>query len=51
MHSGNLQSLPAIECTWLCALYAAVDAPLDADTCTALRSLLRKCASIRAGKA
>ncbi|WJX15438.1 hypothetical protein P8452_05581 [Trifolium repens] len=42
-----LENPPAIECTWLFALCAAV----DADTCTALRSLLRKCASIRAGKA
>ncbi|CAI8601661.1 unnamed protein product [Vicia faba] len=39
------------DCLWLFALCAAVDAPLDADTCAALRSLLRKCANIRAGKA
>ncbi|XP_027366599.1 uncharacterized protein LOC113872912 [Abrus precatorius] len=39
------------DCMWLFALCATVDAPLDADTCAALRSLLRKCASIRAGKA
>ncbi|KAK7383458.1 hypothetical protein VNO78_29137 [Psophocarpus tetragonolobus] len=38
------------DCLWLFALCATVDAPLDADTCAALRSLLRKCASIRAGK-
>ncbi|XP_020236857.1 gem-associated protein 2 [Cajanus cajan] len=35
---------------WLFALCATVDAPLDADTCASLRSLLRKCASIRAEK-
>ncbi|KAL2996599.1 hypothetical protein AAZX31_10G280600 [Glycine max] len=39
------------DCMWLFALCATVDAPLDADTCASLRSLLRKCASIRAGKA
>lgn len=39
------------DCMWLFALCATVDAPLDADTCAALRSLLRKCASLRAGKA
>ncbi|KAK7310316.1 hypothetical protein RJT34_07758 [Clitoria ternatea] len=39
------------DCMWLFALCAAVDAPLHADTCAALRSLLRKCASIRAEKA
>ncbi|KAJ4723164.1 Gem-associated 2 [Melia azedarach] len=35
---------------WLFALCAAVDTPLDADTCAALRTLLRKCASLRAAK-
>ncbi|WJX15535.1 hypothetical protein P8452_05667 [Trifolium repens] len=44
-------TITRIECMWLFALCAAVDSPLDADTCAALRSLLRKCASIRAGKA
>lgn len=39
------------DCMWLFALCATVDAPLHADTSAALRSLLRKCASIRAGKA
>lgn len=39
------------DCMWLFALCATVDAPLDADTCAALRGLLRKCANIRAGKA
>ncbi|KAK7343234.1 hypothetical protein VNO77_11825 [Canavalia gladiata] len=38
------------DCMWLFALCATVDVPLDADTCAALRSLLRKCASVRAGK-
>ncbi|XP_030520868.1 uncharacterized protein LOC115734288 [Rhodamnia argentea] len=39
------------DCLWLFALCAAVDTPLDADTCASLRSLLRKCASLRAQKA
>ncbi|XP_061360218.1 uncharacterized protein LOC133304224 [Gastrolobium bilobum] len=39
------------DCMCLFALCATVDDPLDADTSAALRSLLRKCASIRAGKA
>lgn len=44
-------TITRIDCLWLFALCAAVDTPLDADTCAALRSLLRKCADIRAGKA
>ncbi|CAL5210344.1 unnamed protein product [Lathyrus oleraceus] len=44
-------TITRIDCLWLFALCAAVDTPLDADTCAALRSLLRKCANIRAGKA
>ncbi|KAI4372760.1 hypothetical protein MLD38_010954 [Melastoma candidum] len=44
-------SLSRNECLWLFALCAVVDTPLDADTCAALRSLLRKCASLRAEKA
>ncbi|GAU12077.1 hypothetical protein TSUD_00420 [Trifolium subterraneum] len=44
-------TITRMQCMWLFALCAAVDAPLDADTCAALRSLLRKCASIRSGKA
>ncbi|XP_057732336.1 uncharacterized protein LOC130947647 [Arachis stenosperma] len=39
------------DCIWLFALCASVDTPLYADTSAGLRSLLRKCASIRAGKA
>ncbi|XP_051125422.1 uncharacterized protein LOC127247541 [Andrographis paniculata] len=35
---------------WLFALCAAVDCPVDADTGAALRSLLRKCAVLRAAK-
>lgn len=38
------------DCMWLFALCATVDAPLDADSCAALRSLLRKCAGLRAMK-
>ncbi|KAM7257926.1 hypothetical protein ACFE04_013667 [Oxalis oulophora] len=35
---------------WLFSLCAAVDTPLDADTSASIRSLLRKCASLRANK-
>lgn len=38
------------DCLWLFALCAVVDTPLDADTCASLRSLLRKSASLLAGK-
>lgn len=38
------------DCMWLFALCATVDTPLYADTSAALRSLLRRCATIRAGK-
>lgn len=38
------------DCIWLFALCAAVDTPLHADMCAAVRSLLRKCASLRAEK-
>lgn len=43
-------SLSRSNCMWLFALCAAVDTPLDADTCASLRSMLRKCANLRAGK-
>lgn len=46
----SMGTLPRDDCLWLFALCAAVDAPVDADTCAALRSLLRKCASLRANK-
>ncbi|XVF29278.1 hypothetical protein REPUB_Repub15cG0107200 [Reevesia pubescens] len=46
----NMTSLSRSNCVWLFALCAAVDTPLDADTCASLRSLLRKCANLRAGK-
>ncbi|KAI9182574.1 hypothetical protein LWI28_026749 [Acer negundo] len=46
----TLSSLSRNDSVWLFALCATVDTPLDADTCAALRSLLRKCASLRAGK-
>ncbi|XVF84459.1 hypothetical protein PTKIN_Ptkin17bG0038700 [Pterospermum kingtungense] len=45
-----MASLSRSNCIWLFALCAAVDTPLDADTCASLRSLLRKCANLRAGK-
>ncbi|XVE84590.1 hypothetical protein DITRI_Ditri17bG0024800 [Diplodiscus trichospermus] len=45
-----MASLSKSNCVWLFALCAAVDTPLDADTCASLRSLLRKCANLRAGK-
>ncbi|XP_073134776.1 uncharacterized protein [Henckelia pumila] len=44
-------TLPRDDCLWLFALCVAVDGPLDADTSASLRSLLRKCASLRAAKA
>ncbi|CAN1256255.1 Gem-associated protein 2 [Linum perenne] len=43
-------SLSKNECMWLFSLCAAVDTPLLADTSAAIRSLLRKCASLRAAK-
>lgn len=46
----TMDTLSKNDCVWLFALCAAVDAPLDADTCAALRGLLRKCASLRASK-
>ncbi|TXG64256.1 hypothetical protein EZV62_011250 [Acer yangbiense] len=46
----TLSSLSRNDSVWLFALCATVDTPLDADTCAALRSLLRKCASLRAAK-
>ncbi|GMH08709.1 hypothetical protein Nepgr_010549 [Nepenthes gracilis] len=38
------------DCMWLFALFVAVDTPLDADTCAAIRCLLRKCAKLLAAK-
>lgn len=46
----TMTTLSKNDCLWLFALCAAVDTPLDADTSAALRSLLRKCASLRAAK-
>lgn len=46
----TMSTLSKSDCVWLFALCAAIDTPLDADTCAALRSLLRKCASLRAEK-
>ncbi|KAI8537645.1 hypothetical protein RHMOL_Rhmol09G0040100 [Rhododendron molle] len=46
----NMTTLSRNDCAWLFALCAAIDTPLDADTCAALRCLLRKCSSLRAGK-
>ncbi|KAJ7957382.1 gem-associated protein 2-like [Quillaja saponaria] len=47
----NMSSLSRNDGMWLFALCAAVDTPLDADACASLRSLLRKCASLRGRKA
>ncbi|KAK2665027.1 hypothetical protein Ddye_003601 [Dipteronia dyeriana] len=50
---GSFETLSSVsrnDSVWLFALCATVDTPLDADTCAALRSLLRKCASLRAEK-
>ncbi|CAA0839376.1 spliceosome protein-related [Striga hermonthica] len=46
----NMDTLPRDESLWLFALCVAVDWPLDAGTSASLRSLLRKCASLRAAK-
>ncbi|CAL5337026.1 unnamed protein product [Camellia sinensis] len=46
----NVTALSRNDCAWLFALCAAIDTPLDADTCAALRCLLRKSASLRAAK-
>ncbi|XP_021291239.1 uncharacterized protein LOC110421862 [Herrania umbratica] len=46
----TMASLSRSNCMWLFALCAAIDTPLDADTCASLRNLLRKCASLRAQK-
>ncbi|XP_019260945.1 PREDICTED: uncharacterized protein LOC109238910 isoform X2 [Nicotiana attenuata] len=46
----SMSALSRDDCLWLFALCAAVDTPVNADTCAALRSLLRKCASLRAEK-
>ncbi|KAG2726085.1 hypothetical protein I3843_01G093600 [Carya illinoinensis] len=46
----NMNTLSRNDCLWLFALCAVVDTPLDADTCAALRSMLRKCATLRAVK-
>ncbi|WVZ61356.1 hypothetical protein U9M48_011251 [Paspalum notatum var. saurae] len=48
-----IQSLDALSrnnCLWLFALCAAIESPLDAETCASLRSMLRKCATILAAK-
>ncbi|KAL6587701.1 hypothetical protein OROMI_000679 [Orobanche minor] len=46
----NMSTLPRDTSLWLFTLCVAVDCPLDADTSAAFRSLLRKCASLRAAK-
>ncbi|PSS35902.1 Gem-associated protein [Actinidia chinensis var. chinensis] len=46
----KMSSLSRSDGVWLFALCSAIDTPLDADTCAALRCLLRKCSSLRAGK-
>lgn len=46
----NMSRLSHNESLWLFALCVAVDCPLNADTSAAVRSLLRKCASLRAAK-
>ena len=46
----TMNTLSRNDCAWLYALCAAVDTPLDGDTVAALRSLLRKCAILRAAK-
>ncbi|KAL6191441.1 hypothetical protein ACLB2K_037832 [Fragaria x ananassa] len=46
----DTSTLSRDDCLWLFALCAVVDTPLDADTSASLRSLLRKCAALRATK-
>ncbi|PON63172.1 Gem-associated protein [Trema orientale] len=46
----GMNTLLKIDCMWLFALCAVVDTPIDADTSASLRSLLRKCADLLAGK-
>ncbi|XP_070041987.1 uncharacterized protein [Nicotiana tomentosiformis] len=46
----SMSALSRDDCLWLFALCAAVDTPVNADTCAALQLLLRKCASLRAEK-
>ena len=46
----TMDTLSKNDYLWLFALSAAVDTPLDADTCAAVRSLLRRCSSMRAAK-
>ncbi|PSS24513.1 Gem-associated protein like [Actinidia chinensis var. chinensis] len=46
----KMSCLSRKNCVWLFSLCAAIDTPLDADTCAALRCLLRKCSSLWAGK-
>ncbi|KAI3904967.1 hypothetical protein MKW92_040571 [Papaver armeniacum] len=43
-------SLCRNDCAWLFAVFVAVGIPLNADTTASVRSLLRKCASLQAGK-
>ncbi|KAK6944013.1 Gemin2/Brr1 [Dillenia turbinata] len=45
---GTASLLSRNDCLWLFALCAAVNTPLHADACADMRSLLRKCASLRA---
>lgn len=46
----DMSTLPRNDCLWLFALCAVIEAPLDADTCASLRSLLRKSANLLAEK-
>ncbi|PON49377.1 Gem-associated protein [Parasponia andersonii] len=46
----GMNTMSRSDCMWLFALSAVVDTPIDADTSASLRSLLRKCADLLAGK-
>ncbi|KAJ7564202.1 hypothetical protein O6H91_02G006800 [Diphasiastrum complanatum] len=46
----DVEGLPENRAVWLFALAVAVDKPLDAQTSAAFRTLLRRCATIRARK-
>lgn len=45
-----MSTLSRNDCLWLFSLCAVVDTQLDADTSASLRSLLRRCAALRAAK-
>ncbi len=47
-HMDDAEELPRALAAWLYALLARLEKPIDADTSSAVRSLYRSCARIRA---